>query len=130
MSPIGPPWDPRKINLCQIPADLLFCEVMKYRVSHSDHVLAGQPVPVEAGGRNVLLVRSVEGLFALENACPHQRKTMEQGEVLGHTIRCPFHGVEIDLVDGSIVCDAGYIGLASAQVFKVEETEGIIYLEI
>jgi nitrite reductase/ring-hydroxylating ferredoxin subunit len=103
---------------------------MKHRVSYSDHVLEGQPVPVEVGGRNVLLVRSAEGLFALENSCPHQCKTMEQGEVLVRSIRCPFHGVEIDLVDGSIVSDAGYIGLSSVQVFKVEETEGVIYLEI
>jgi len=103
---------------------------MKHRVSHSDHVLEGIPVPVEAGGRNVLLVRNGEGLFALENSCPHQRKTMEQGEVLVRSIRCPFHGVEIDLVDGSIVSDAGFIGLSSVQVFKVEESEGVIYLEI
>jgi len=103
---------------------------MKHKVSHSDHVLEGQAVPVEAGGHNVLLVRSAEGLFALENSCPHQCKTMEQGEVLDQTIRCPFHGVEINLVDGSIACNAGFIGLTSVRVFRVEESEGVIYLEI
>jgi nitrite reductase/ring-hydroxylating ferredoxin subunit len=103
---------------------------MKHRVLQSDDVPEGQAVAVEAGGRNVLLVRSAEGLFALENACPHQCKSMEQGEVLVRSIRCPFHGVEIDLVDGTIVSDAGFVGLSSVQVFKVEEAQGVIYLEI
>ena len=122
--------DPQEIDLCQTPATLLFWQVMKHRISYSDHVLEGQAVPVEAGARKVLLVRSAEGLFALENACPHQCKSMEQGEVLARSIRCPFHGVEIDLVDGSIFSDAGFIGLSSVQVFKVEEAEGDVYLEI
>ena len=103
---------------------------MKHEVAYSDHVMEGQPVPVEAAGRNVLLVRSAAGLFALENACPHQRSTLEKGDVLSHSIRCPLHGVEIDLVDGSIVSDVGFIGLSPVQVFKVEETDGMIYLEI
>jgi len=103
---------------------------MKHKVTYSDEVLEGRPVPVEAGGKKVLLVRSAEGLFALANACPHQCKSMEQGEVLAHSIRCPFHGVEIDLKDGSIVSDAGFIGLSSVQVFKVEEIGGVICLEV
>ena len=103
---------------------------MKYRVSTSDQLLEGQALAVEAGEQDVLLVRSAAGLFALENACPHQRSSLEQGEVLRHTIRCPLHGVEINLTDGSVADDAGFHGLERVQVFKVEEREGAIYLEI
>jgi nitrite reductase/ring-hydroxylating ferredoxin subunit len=103
---------------------------MKHRVSNSDQVLEGQTLAVEAGGQDVLLVRSAAGLFALKNACPHQRSSLERGTVLAHTIRCPLHGVEINLADGSVADDAGFHGLESVQVFKVEESEGAIYLEI
>lgn len=103
---------------------------MKHRVAHSSEVLEGQPVPAEAGGHKVLLVRSTGGLFALENACPHQRNTLEKGEVLAHSIRCPLHGVEVSLSDGTVVEDVGFLGLSPVQVFSVEETEGMIYLDI
>ena len=102
---------------------------MKHEVSNSDQLLEGHALAVEADGQSVLLVRSSAGLFALENACPHQRSSLEQCEVLSHTIRCPWHGVEVNLADGSIADDAGFHGLENIQVFNVEESEGVIYLE-
>jgi len=64
--------------------------------------LAEGPVVVETPGGGQIAVFAVEGeVFALDNRCPHEGNPLVQGDVLGRTLVCAFHGWRFDLETGS-----------------------------
>ena len=63
---------------------------------------AGGLLPVAHGGREAVVVRAGTGeVFAVARACPHEGYPLEQGEVVGETITCPWHGWRFDLRSGA-----------------------------
>lgn len=77
----------------------------------------GKAFPVRVGGRNLVLVRWEENVFALRDICPHMSRALEGGNVvpgiwpgerLGDlvvradrpVIKCPWHGWMYDLTNG------------------------------
>jgi ferredoxin-nitrite reductase len=56
---------------------------------------------VRAAGRDLALVRTPEGFFALDNACPHTGGPLGEGLVQGHTVTCPLHGWQFDCKTGT-----------------------------
>jgi len=68
--------------------------------------LARGPVVVETPGGDQIAVFAVDGeVFAVDNRCPHEGNPLVQGDVLGRTLVCAFHGWRFDLETGS--CLAG-----------------------
>jgi len=58
----------------------------------------------------------VEGeAHAFANACPHEGNPLHEGEILGHTLTCAFHGWKFDLGSGACL-----FGDESARVFRAE----------
>lgn len=55
---------------------------------------------VRAGGRELALVRTAEGFFAIDNACPHSGGALGEGVVQGSTVTCPLHGWRFDCKSG------------------------------
>ena len=48
-----------------------------------------------------LVVLNVDGaVYAIANTCPHAGRPLDQGEVQGLTITCPFHGYAYNLRNG------------------------------
>ena len=41
-----------------------------------------------------------DGVFALDDACPHKQGKLSQGIVHGHSVTCPLHGWVVGLEDG------------------------------
>jgi 3-phenylpropionate/trans-cinnamate dioxygenase ferredoxin subunit len=52
-------------------------------------------------GRDLLLARTVMGVFAVGAICSHQQQPLEGGKIKGCFLFCPLHGVRFDLRDGS-----------------------------
>ena len=49
-----------------------------------------------------LVVLHIDGkLYAIANQCPHAGRPLEEGEVRGLTITCPFHGYAYNLRNGN-----------------------------
>ncbi len=67
-------------------------------------------------GQAVLICRSAEGLFAVENRCTHNGSPLEGGRLRGHFLICPVHGARFDLRDGST---AGALTQTPLRVFAV-----------
>jgi len=78
----------------------------------------------------ILLVRTEAGLFALEDTCPHASQSLAQGRVESTTLACKHHGVQIDLRDGSLTRDMGFLYLEPAKVFSVSESDGMIFVDL
>jgi nitrite reductase/ring-hydroxylating ferredoxin subunit len=74
------------------------------RVASAGNVAPGQIVPIEAGGRKLLLA-NVEGKFyAAARKCPHLGYNLCRGGKLdGAAIVCPLHKAKFDLATGKIV---------------------------
>lgn len=61
---------------------------------------------------DVLVVRTRQRVFAVENRCPHLGSLLDDGDVRGRTITCSAHGRRFDL--GSGRCRGGAIRRAQS----------------
>ena len=48
----------------------------------------------------LVVLRVNDALYAIANQCPHAGRPLEEGEVRGLTITCPFHGYAYNLRNG------------------------------
>ena len=56
---------------------------------------------VELAGRKLVLCRAEDGIYALENRCPHAFVPLDAGRLRGFLLECPLHGGKLDVRDGS-----------------------------
>lgn len=54
-------------------------------------------------GREVLLCRTREGVFAVENICTHAFARLDEGRLRGTRLICPLHGASFDARDGRVL---------------------------
>jgi len=101
---------------------------MRIKAAGSGEVEQMRTVSVE--GREILIVRTSEGLFAVEDLCPHAEQPLSTGTVDGTLLTCRHHGVQIDLRTGQVVDSMGFLGLQPSNVFAVEETGGSIWIDL
>ena len=74
---------------------------------------------VEIEGTEVALF-VVEGeAHAFANACPHEGNPLHEGEILGDTLTCAYHGWKFDLETGACL-----FGDEAARVFRAEIQDG------
>jgi 3-phenylpropionate/trans-cinnamate dioxygenase ferredoxin component len=55
---------------------------------------------ITVGGRDVLIVHTEDGLYAVENRCSHADQPLDCGRVKYGWISCPAHGSRFDLETG------------------------------
>jgi 3-phenylpropionate/trans-cinnamate dioxygenase ferredoxin subunit len=79
-------------------------------------------------GRKMAFVRTPEGIFAIEDRCPHNGFSLSQGTTTedGLSIVCPLHRYQYNMKTGR--CSHGSGG--AARVFPVEEREDGLYIGI
>ena len=55
---------------------------------------------VSVGGQDVALFHVEEGVFAIDNGCPHRGGPLSEGDVSGCIVYCPLHAWSFDLKTG------------------------------
>jgi nitrite reductase/ring-hydroxylating ferredoxin subunit len=60
------------------------------------------PTAVEAEGRQIMLYRHGDSLYAIDNICSHAGGLLSRGAVADLTVTCPLHGSRFALADGCI----------------------------
>lgn len=70
---------------------------------------------VEAGGTEIAVFVVDGEAHALANACPHEGNPLLEGEILGDTLTCAYHGWRFDLATGACL-----FGDEPARVFHAE----------
>lgn len=68
-------------------------------------------------GHDLLLVRTVAGVFAIENMCSHAYSRLDEGRLRGVHLFCPLHGLRIDVRDG---CPSGKLTDKSVKAWHAE----------
>jgi nitrite reductase/ring-hydroxylating ferredoxin subunit len=82
---------------------------------------------LDPGGRAVVEVAGTEvAVFVVDgeahafaNACPHEGNPLHEGEILGDTLTCAYHGWKFDLGTGACL-----FGDEPAGIFKAEIQNG------
>jgi len=101
---------------------------MRIKAADSGDVRPMHTVSIK--GRDILIVRTADGLFAVEDLCPHAEQPLSTGKVEGTLLTCRHHGVKIDLRTGRVVDSMGFLGLQPLNVFAVEETGDSIWIDL
>lgn len=70
-----------------------------------DDLAVGSMRMMKVGGRRVCLVRTSDGVHALDHACPHEGYGLTQGELDGDLLTCAWHNWKFRVSDG--VCVQG-----------------------
>ena len=74
-------------------------------VGHLDDLAVAAMKMVKVDGHRLCLVRTSEGVFALDQACPHEGYGLTTGELDGNLITCAWHNWKFRVDDG--VCVLG-----------------------
>jgi nitrite reductase (NADH) small subunit len=112
-------------------------------VANLDELALNEIRLVELDGREVGIVRTAIGVFALGNRCPHQGGPICAGRVTGTMIasdpgeyvyreeevvvRCPWHGYEFSLRTG---LSYGGVIKGRVPVYPVEIRDGVVYCSL
>ena len=77
------------------------------------------------GDRTIAIFRTAtDGVFALNDECPHKGGPLSQGIVFGESVACPLHNWCIDLKSGSAAApDEGCV-----ERFPVAVVDGLVEL--
>ncbi len=60
---------------------------------------------VEAGGKKIALFNLDGKFYAIDNTCKHRGGPLGEGELIGTSVICPWHGWEYDVTTGKNLDD-------------------------
>ena len=86
-----------------------------------DELPEGTPVVGHAHGEAVVLVRTGDEVRAVGAKCSHYHGPLEEGIVVGETLRCPWHHARFDLRTGEAI---GAPALDPIACFEIHRTNG------
>src|ERR1700733_596300 len=66
-------------------------------------VAEGKPHVCMAGEREIVICRTKDGLYALDNICTHAYARLNEGRLRGTRLICPLHGASFDVRDGRVL---------------------------
>jgi nitrite reductase/ring-hydroxylating ferredoxin subunit len=72
-------------------------------VAHLDDLPVGSMKMVRVDDHRLCLVRTSDGVYALDHACPHEGYGMTQGLLDGNLITCAWHNWKFQVDDGACV---------------------------
>jgi nitrite reductase/ring-hydroxylating ferredoxin subunit len=73
------------------------------KVGKVDNFPAGSLRKVVLGGEDVLVANVGGKLYAMTNTCTHRGGPLDEGELEGSTVTCPWHGGQFDVTTGKVV---------------------------
>jgi nitrite reductase/ring-hydroxylating ferredoxin subunit len=73
------------------------------KVARVEQIEEGGTLPLEVDGELVCLAR-VEGcVYAFTDNCTHISGPLNEGELEGYTLTCPWHGAQFDVRTGKVL---------------------------
>lgn len=73
------------------------------RVARTSEVPPGKIKKVVVSGREIALYNVSGNYYATTNICPHQGGPLDEGEMDGEAVICPWHGWMFNVTDGTTV---------------------------
>jgi len=98
-------------------------------VVNIDELKLNAPSTFEVEDRFVVIVKSDEGIFCIDDVCTHDGGTLGDGEFIDNCLVCPRHGAKFDVKTGDAVTMPATEPTASHDV-RVEGDRVMIRLAI
>lgn len=97
------------------------------KVAETRDLLPGTGKVVQADGRDIALF-NVEGrFFAIDNICTHSGGPLGEGDLIGETVECPWHGAQFNVKTGAMT---GPPAPADVQSFPVKIEGSDVFVEL
>jgi nitrite reductase/ring-hydroxylating ferredoxin subunit len=111
---------------------------MEYKVCSSEELPNNSMKLINVQGSDILLCRSDERLYALNNSCPHRGASLSKSDIKGTKIICYMHDFEYDLNDGKLLHvpnkwkeqNPNWTRSDNLLLFSVSEKDGEIYVRL
>jgi nitrite reductase/ring-hydroxylating ferredoxin subunit len=85
-------------------------------IAQTTEIAEGEMVQVELGD-SIIAVANVDGAFhAFDAECPHAGGPLDEGELEGETVVCPWHGGEFDVKTGEVLAPPPMEALTTFEV--------------
>jgi nitrite reductase/ring-hydroxylating ferredoxin subunit len=95
------------------------------RVARADDIPTGKMMHVELDQQDIVLCRTQEGWFAVQNVCTHAYARLHEGRLRGSRLICPFHGASFDCRNGAVLGPPAVVPL---KTYRVRISDG--YVEV
>ena len=96
------------------------------RVASLDEIEPGGRKSVVVDDYLVLLIRSGDDLYAIEDVCTHDAQPLTEGPINGTEITCPRHGARFDISTGKPLCMPA---TEPVRTFDVEVRDGDVFVK-
>ena len=73
------------------------------KVASVDDVEEGGLLALEVDGELVCLARAEGRIYAFTDNCTHISGPLNEGDLVGHTLTCPWHGAQFDIRTGKVL---------------------------
>jgi toluene monooxygenase system ferredoxin subunit len=70
------------------------------KIASLEDLWSGEMLALDLRGNSILLVNIDDHIYAYANACPHQKSRLNEGTLIGKTLRCARHHWEFDVCTG------------------------------
>ena len=73
------------------------------KVARVDEVAPGEMLVVEVDGRLICLANVAGQLYAIEDDCTHVGGPLDEGDLEGEVLTCPWHLAQFDVRSGKVL---------------------------
>jgi nitrite reductase/ring-hydroxylating ferredoxin subunit len=96
------------------------------KVANKDDLKEGSMLKVEVNGKQIVL-SMVEGkVYAIDEICTHEGGPLDEGELNGYDLKCPWHYAVFDVRNGKVSDATVWATNLNSYTVKVDETNGNI----
>ena len=96
------------------------------KVANKDDLKEGSMLKVKANGKQIVL-SMVEGkVYAIDEICTHEGGPLDEGELNGYDLKCPWHYAVFDVRNGKVSDATVWATNLNFYTVKVDKTNGDI----
>ena len=96
------------------------------KVANKDDLKEGSMLKAETNGKQIVL-SMVEGkVYAIDEICTHEGGPLDEGELNGYDLKCPWHYAVFDVRNGKVSDATVWATNLNSYTVKVDETNGNI----
>jgi naphthalene 1,2-dioxygenase ferredoxin component len=73
-------------------------------IAAEDALFEGAGIAFTSNGNEIGIFKLEDGVYAIDNICPHGHAKLCDGFVAGYMVECPFHQALFDVRTGEVTC--------------------------
>jgi nitrite reductase/ring-hydroxylating ferredoxin subunit len=100
------------------------------KVANKHSLKEGDMLKVEANGKQIVL-SMVEGkVYAIDEICTHEGGPLDEGELNGYDLKCPWHYAVFDVRNGKVSDATVWATNLNSYTVKIDVTNGDILVNL